>query len=61
MGIYAFYRKNVVGEDNYRGDSTLIRYILLCDDNIFLKVPADELSDEKVDTPLKCMCLIVRK
>lgn len=53
MSIYAFYRKNVVGEDNDRGDSTLIRYILLCDDNIFLKVPADELSDEKVDTPAK--------
>lgn len=52
VSIDTFYRKNIAGEANDHVSSTLIRYIILCDDSMFLRVTGEEL-DEKADTPLQ--------
>lgn len=50
VSIDAFYRKNIAGEANDHVASTLIRYIILCNDKVFLR-PCGEDLDIKADTP----------
>lgn len=48
--IYMFYRENIVGDASSGELTTILRYILLCDDHVYLK---DVTSGDKVlsDTP----------
>lgn len=48
--IYMFYRENVVGDASSSELTTILRYILICDDYVFLK-PSDDDRDKRVDTP----------
>ncbi|WP_279129906.1 hypothetical protein [Muribaculum intestinale] len=51
VSIDAFYRKNIAGEANDHVSSTLIRYIILCGDNMFLRIGGTDDLDTKADTP----------
>ncbi len=48
--IYMFYRENVVGDASSSELTTILRYILICDDYVFLK-QSDDDRDKRVDTP----------
>lgn len=50
--IYMFYRENIVGDASSAELATIIRYILICDDHVFLKRD-DDTGDDLVDTPAK--------
>lgn len=48
--IYVFYRENVVGDASSSELTTVLRYILICDDYVFLKKSGDG-DTTKTDTP----------
>lgn len=45
FGIYAFYRQNIEGESDAKDSTTLLRYIIISGDNVFLTDVSN--SDEK--------------
>lgn len=55
FGIYAFYRQNIEGESYAKDSTTLLRYIIISGDNVFLADVADSEgkpdSASKFDTP----------
>ncbi len=58
LSLWVYYIRNVEGSPASMGNSTTVRYIIICDDALFLKIN-DTLSglltpgDEKIDTPTK--------
>ena len=57
VSIDAFYRKNIAGEANDHVSSTLIRYIILCGDNMFLRIGGtDDLGHKSRYSGRKAMC-----
>lgn len=48
--IYMFYRENVVGDASSAELTTILRYILICDDYVFLNL-VDEDDRKRADTP----------
>lgn len=58
LGIYEYYRQNVEGSLQRHGASTLLRYILICDDTIAVRPPETDSDfrislDERLDTPIQ--------
>ena len=49
LSINAFYHKNIAVDANMHDATTLMRYIMLCGDKVFLNMGDDESS--KADTP----------
>lgn len=52
LKIFAFYRDNVIGEATEEHNVTLLRYLIICDDLIFLRDPESADDMLKVDTPV---------
>ncbi|MCC8037393.1 MAG: hypothetical protein LIP02_04545 [Bacteroidales bacterium] len=58
MSLWAYYMRAVDGSPMARGSSTLVRFLIICGDEIFLTFPDSRLhdylpEDEKIDTPAR--------
>lgn len=52
LKIFAFYRDNVIGEATEESNVTLLRFLIICDDHIFMRDPESTDDLLKIDTPL---------
>lgn len=52
LKIFAFYRDNVIGEATEERNTTLLRFLIICDDYIFMRNPEQSEDLIKIDTPL---------
>ena len=57
-GIYEYYRQDILGSLQRHGTSSLLRYIMICDDTIAIRPPETDSDfkislDEKLDTPVQ--------
>ncbi len=52
LKIFAFYRDNVIGEATEESNITMLRFLIVCDDSIFMRDPGSSEDIVKVDTPL---------
>lgn len=52
LRIFSFYQENVIGEAGDERDVTLLRFIIVCGDRIFMRDPEHSEGLEKIDSPI---------